>query len=308
MDSNHSAIEQDISSTFARILKYKWVVIIGTLLSAVLSVFIAINQPNLYTAKSYLVPTNSNEGGGLSKLAGQFGGLASVAGISLGGNDGNDIDAALEFMKSRGFLHTFIEKRALLPEILALELWDQQTNTYIYDLEQYNPETKTWVRKAQPGKSVIPTPWEGYIALTKSIDALYMKKKGLVEIKVTTVSPELSVKILQWLIEDVNEFWRKKDKDEAEEAINYLKDRASETSIAELQTVFYELIAEQTRSKLLSSIGDYHLLKPLSPIILPEEKSGPSRAIICLGITLLGGLFSLVITFVLALSSRAKGQ
>ncbi|GEK08865.1 LPS O-antigen length regulator [Pseudoalteromonas sp. McH1-7] len=305
MESNVVATEQTINFTFAKLMRYKWVVIIGTLLSAALSVLVAMEQPNKYTAKVYLVPSNAKEGGGLSKLAGQFGGLASMAGISLGGSEGNDVDAAIEFMKSRGFLQPFIDKRTLLPEILALEKWDSNNNGYIYNPELYDVETKTWVRSAPPGKQVIPSAWEGYISLLGSIDVLYMKKKGLVELKVTTLAPELSVNITNWLVEDINEFWRTKDKHEAEEAIEYLKQKAAETSVAELRTVFYELIAEQTRSKLLSSIGDYHLVKPLSPVIYPEEKSGPSRALICLGITFIGGLLSLIVAFILALRSKA---
>ncbi|MEI8623691.1 hypothetical protein P4S67_04040 [Pseudoalteromonas sp. B137] len=123
----------------------------------------------------------------------------------------------------------------------------------------------------------------------------------MIELKVTTVSPELSVNIAKWLIEDLNQFWRAKDKKEAEEAIAYLKNQASKTNVSELRKVFYELIADQTRTKLLSSVGDYHLLKPLSPVVYPEEKSGPSRALICVGITFFGGLLTLILALVLTL-------
>ena len=304
MDSNVGVVEDNIDSTFLNLLKYKWVVIIGTFLSAVLSVLIAINQPNTYTAQVFLSPVNKSEDGGLSKLTGQFGGLASMAGISLGGSEGNDVDAALEFMQSRGFLQNFIEKRDLLPELLALDSWDSETKKSHYDFNEYDPKQKIWKRNPPPGKSVIPTPWEGYNKLLKQINVAHIKKKGLIELKVTTISPELSVNITNWLIQDINQFWRAKDKKEAEEAIEYLKVQASQTNVSQLRSVFYELIADQTRSKLLSSIGDSHILKPLSPVVFPEEKSGPSRAIICVGITFLGGLFSLIIAFVLTLRNR----
>ena len=121
----------------------------------------------------------------------------------------------------------------------------------------------------------------------------------------TALSPELSVNITNWLIEDINAFWRDKDRNEAEEAINYLQEKAAETNVAELRSLFYELIADQTRSKLLSTVGDFHLVKPLSPVIYPEQKSGPSRALICLGITFFGGLVSLIVAFILALRKKA---
>ncbi|MCK8107705.1 Wzz/FepE/Etk N-terminal domain-containing protein [Pseudoalteromonas sp. 2CM41L] len=306
MDRNVEAIEQDIDTTLSHLLKYKWLIIIGTVLSAILSVVVAINQPNTYTTQVFLSPVSKSDSGGLANLAGQFGGLASLAGVSLGGSQGSDVDAALEFMGSRGFLQTFINKRNLMPDLLALESWDKDTKTPIFDLDTYDPKNKVWTRKAPPGKSVIPTAWEGYEKLLSQINATDLTKKGLIELKITTVSPELSVKLTNWLIEDINEFWRVKDTTEAEEVIEYLKEQAAKTNVSELRSIFYELIADQTRTKLLSSVGDYHLLKPLSEVIYPEEKSGPSRALICIGITFLGGLFSLIIAFIFTLRSREK--
>ena len=167
-----------INLTFSRLMKYKWVVVIGTLLSAALSVYIAMQQPNKYTAKVYLVPSNAKEGGGLNKLAGQFGGLASMAGISLGGSEADEVETAIEFMRSRGFIQPFIEKRNLLPELLALKGWDQSTDRYIYNPEVYDAEQKMG-KDSAPGKGVEPSPWEGYISLLGSFDILYMKKRDL---------------------------------------------------------------------------------------------------------------------------------
>lgn len=304
MDSSIGAIEQNIDTTFSRLLKYKWLIIIGTALSACLSVVIAVNQPNTYTSQVFMSPVSKSENGGLSNLAGQFGGLASMAGISLGGADGSDIEAAIEFMQSRGFLQNFISDRELMPDLIALESWDSEENKPVYNSNLYNSDEKTWTRQPPAGKSIIPTAWEGYNKLLSQINIMFLKKKGLIELKVTTVSPELSVNIAKWLIEDLNQFWRAKDKKEAEEAIAYLKNQASKTNVSELRKVFYELIADQTRTKLLSSVGDYHLLKPLSPVVYPEEKSGPSRALICVGITFFGGLLTLILALVLTLRTR----
>jgi len=308
MESNVKAIDQNIETTFARLLKYKWIVIVGTVLSACLSVFIAINQPNTYTAQVFLSPVSKSENGGLSKLSGQFGGLASMAGISLGGAQGSDIDAALELIQSRGFLQSFITRRNLLPDLLAMKSWDEDNDRAIYDFDIYNTEKKVWTRKPTAGKEIVPTAWEGYYKLLSQIRVIHLEKKGLVELKVTSISPRLSVKITNWLIEDVNQFWRSKDTQEAEEIVEYLKVQASETNVSELRAVFYDLIAEQTRTKLLSSVGDYHLLKPLSPVVYPEEKSGPSRALICVGITFFGGLLSLILALVLTLRNRKSGN
>jgi len=54
-----------------------------TAVAAFISVIYALNQPNIYHADALLAPAGDEGGGGMSRLAGQFGGLASLAGVSL---------------------------------------------------------------------------------------------------------------------------------------------------------------------------------------------------------------------------------
>ncbi|WP_162144425.1 Wzz/FepE/Etk N-terminal domain-containing protein [Pseudoalteromonas citrea] len=299
--SNYTTID----GTFMQLFRYKWLIAIGTFLSACIAVAIALKQPNEYTAKVILMPVDSQEGGGLSQLAGQFGGLASMAGISLGGAQGSDIEAALAFMKSRGFLQPFIERRELLPELLALKGWDEKKETLIYDPEIYDSENKKWLLVDKDGELKNMKAWDGFESLLFSFQVSHLKKKGIVELEVTTLSPELSKDILTWLVKDLNEFWKLRDTKKSSNTIEYLQDKANETNVSELRTMFYELIAEQTRNKLLSSVSEFYLLEPLSPPVYPEQKSGPSKALICVAITFLGGLLSMIIALILALRSNS---
>jgi len=82
-------------------LKSKWLIIlILSLLGGALGLVYAIISKPLYTASSTFVLDESNKGGGLS----QYAGLASMAGIDLGGGSGGGIfqsDNILELYKSR---------------------------------------------------------------------------------------------------------------------------------------------------------------------------------------------------------------
>ena len=51
-----------------------------------------------------------DEGGGLSRMAGQFGGLAALAGVSLPGGGADRTVLALEVLKSRKFVSEFTAK------------------------------------------------------------------------------------------------------------------------------------------------------------------------------------------------------
>jgi hypothetical protein len=55
----------------------------------------------------------------------QYGGLASLAGVSLpGGEEGSRAQLGMQLMKSRAFIGDFVERRDILPELMAVESWD----------------------------------------------------------------------------------------------------------------------------------------------------------------------------------------
>jgi len=283
---------------FSIIFRMKWFILFVTLVFAAGSIYIAKDKPNVYTAKGIFVPAQSDSGGGLSQLAGQFGGLAGMAGISLGGGKGDDNAIALELLKSRSFLQHFIKKHNILPELLATNTWDSETNTLVYDETMYLENEKKWVRGAPPGRKVIPTPWEGYYTLLNLIQVEYISKKGFINISVTYLSPEIATKWLNLLIADLNSYWRLQEKKIAVDSIEYLQQQVKKTNNSEMQTIFYSIIAEQTQKILLTEVRKEYLFKTLAPIVIPEEKSAPSRALIVAAGTFLGGLLSLLFSFV----------
>jgi hypothetical protein len=283
---------------FSIIFRMKWFILFITLIFAAGSVYIAMGKPNVYTAKGIFVPAQSDSGGGLSQLAGQFGGLAGMAGLSLGGGKGDDNAIALELLKSRSFLHSFIEKRNILPELLAATKWEQANNSLIYNEELYNAQEKKWVRGAPPGKAVIPTPWEGFYQFRSLLDIEYISKKGMIKISLTYLSPEIATKWLTWLVADLNSYWRLQEKKLADDSIQYLQAQVDKTNNTEMQTIFYSIIAEQTQKVLLTEVRKEYLFKTLAPIVIPEEKSAPSRALIAAAGTFFGVLLSLLFSFI----------
>jgi len=291
---------------FRIIFRMKWFIVFTTFTFAAGSVYIAKNMPNVYTAKGIFVPADAKSAGGLSQLAGQFGGLASMAGINIGGGKGDDNAVALELLKSRSFLQAFIKKHGLLPQLLAAKNWDETTNTLIFDETLYSVEHKKWVRGAPPGKKVTPTPWEGYDKLLSLIKADYVSKKGFIKISVTYLSPEIAAEWLTLLVEDLNLYWRLQDKKQAQDSINYLQKQVEQTNNSEMQSIFYSIIAEQTQTMLLTEVRKEYLFKTLAPIVTPEQKSAPSRALLCAVGTFFGGLLSLIISFIYASARPEK--
>ena len=66
-----------------------------------------------------------------------------------------------------------------------------------------------------------------------------------------------------------------------------------------MQEVFYTIIEEQLKSKMLAEASPNYVFTEVSPSMVPEEKSQPKRALICILGVLLGGMLSVLLVLVL---------
>ena len=154
--------EIDLKELFAVLWEGKLIISAITGIAAAISVIVALSQPNIYTATALLAPAESSGGGlsGLMKsgLMKQYGGLASLAGVSLpGGEEGSRAQLGMELMKSRAFVGNFVERHDILPELMAVESWEQASGDVLFDAQMYDAATKTWVREVDPPQLPQPT-------------------------------------------------------------------------------------------------------------------------------------------------------
>ena len=61
-----------------------------------------------------------------------------------------------------------------------------------------------------------------------------------------------------------------------------------------MREVFYQLVEEQTKSKMLAEASPEYAFVTVSRAMVPEERSQPQRALICVLGTLLGGMLSVL--------------
>tara|TARA_B110000211_G_C14092689_1_gene560150 strand:- start:11198 stop:12151 length:954 start_codon:yes stop_codon:yes gene_type:complete len=301
--------EIDLAELWHAIWSGKLLIIAISALFAISSIIYAINQPNIYRAFTLLAPASEQGGaGGLAKMAGQFGGLASLAGINLGGGGTDKTGLALEVLKSRVFLETFINKHQLLVPLMATENWDINTNKLIYDEDLYDSSTKKWVREVKAPKKPEPSSWEAYKAFSEVLTVNTDKETGMVTLAIEHYSPEVATQWLLWLVSDINAAMREQDKAEAQRSIDYLTAKLKETQLADMQTVFYQLIEQQTKTIMLAEVSQEYVLKTIDPANAPEEKAKPKRALIVVLGTMLGGILSVLIVLIRYFSNKSNQE
>jgi LPS O-antigen subunit length determinant protein (WzzB/FepE family) len=123
---------------------------------------------------------------------------------------------------------------------------------------------------------------------------------GMVTLNIKSQAPPVAKEWAENLVHDINEHMRAQDVQEAEARIAYLEQKLGETNIAGMQQVFYQLIESETRTVMLANAQSEYIFKTVDPAVVPQEKSGPKRALIAVVATLLGGMLGVFVVFIMA--------
>lgn len=291
VDSNSLIINDEINLAylFSLLWQGKWVVLAIALLFSLFSVYYAQSLPNMYKSEALLSPTSDTAKSG--GLASQLGGLANIAGISLGGSATDKTTMALAVLKSRTFLDAFVVKYSLDKPIMFAEGWSETSKQWRYS-DSFD-ESKDQEYSGQ----------KLYRKLSGEIlKASQDPKSGLVRISVELMSPEEAQRWLTLLIHDLNAELRQRDISEANKRIGFLRDQLEKTDVAQMQQVFFQLIEQQLKTVMLAEVGEEYVFKLIDKPVVPEEKSKPHRALIVVSGLLLG--FIVGTFFVVVLAAR----
>ncbi len=296
--------EIDLRELFSVLWAGKKVIVAITGLFAAAAVVYALSIANEYKASIVIAPAQQ-EGGGLSGALGQLGGLASLAGVSLGGGGGSEAAVAQEIMQSWGFVEQFIVNNELEVEVFAAEGWNKTSNVLTIDSDLYDKDSNKWLID-EDGQLRAPTSWELYEAFSKRLSVSEDKKSGLTSVSIEYFSPIVAKNWVDLYVAAINEHMRQRKLSQVNSNIEYLQAQIEKTSIAEMREVFYQIIEEQVKNKMLAEASPEYAFVTVSPSMVPEEKSKSKRALMCILGTLLGGMLSVLYVLLRHYASNKK--
>lgn len=273
----------DLRRVFSVLWQSKKSILIACILAASLSIALALSLPNTYKSEVLLAPTADPSG---FKMSRQLSGLASLAGLNLGGQGQDNTALALEIIQSREFLGRFIEKHDLFVPVMAANGWDRDTNTLKINDSIYDTNKKLWVREVKPPFQPKPSVLETVEDFSDLLSVSQDKTTGMVKVSLQHYSPFLVKEWLDALVKDLNEDVRRRDLEQAQKSVDYLSAKAAETNVAELKELLYSLIEEQTKTLMLGHVRDEYVFKTVDPAFVAEKKNKPKRALIVIGITM----------------------
>ena len=296
--------EIDLMEIFSVVKAGKKLIGLITGFTALASLIVALSLPNIYTSSALLAPAEQS-GGGMSGLMKQYSGLASLAGVSLPSmEEGSRAQLGIQLMQSRAFIGEFLERRKLLPELMAIDSYDVESGNVTFNKGIYDASENKWVRRVELPYKPKPSLLESHHAFTEILSVSEDNQNGFVTVSIEHKSPIIAAKWVNWLVEDINSTMRNQDIEEATKSIEYLKQQVSDTALTDLQVLFFELIQSQTETIMLANVRPEYVFKTIDPAVISEEKSKPRRLLIFFMGLMLGAALGIVTVIVLHYSKH----
>lgn len=296
--------EIDLRELWNILWRGKWIVICVAVAFAITSAIYVVTLPNIYKSSALLAPSKEASGGGLSALSGQLGGLASLAGIALPQSGNGKVTTAIEVIKSRQFISDLIQNYNMLVPLMATKGWDRRINKLIIDDNKYNEKSNRWVRNVSLPKLPKPSMWEAYKEMRDVLSVTQDNKTGLVSISVEHYSPFIAREWVEIIVGEINTAMKEKDVSEAQKSINYLHQQLEKTSVADMRSVFFQLIEEQSKIVMLAEVRDEYVFSTIDPPVVAEEPVRPKRILIIVLSAILGGLIGMISVFIRSFSRQ----
>mgnify|MGYP006087053585 CR=1 FL=1 len=293
---NHYSLthEQDIDlkEILSEIIKNSRQIAVFTIFISVLGVLYSLTQPNLFISQSTLISSDSQKGS-VSSFGSQLGGMAELAGIANSSKQTEKTVQAIAIFESRAFSKQLIDKYDLWLPVLAIDGWNQDSDTVTYDEEIYDSKNNAWIDTK--GSIYSSASYQkAHQAYHELMSISVNKETGLLTLSVTHYSPGVAQQIAQSTLESLNNIMRETDIQESELAIKYLKQELSTALNQELRIRIFNLIQSQIERIMMANVSTDFALKIIDPPSFPEQKTYPRRAMISILSAFIGFFISLL--------------
>ena len=281
----------DLKELFSVFWSGKIKILLITAIFAISSVMYSLSLPNQYKATAILAPST----GGVSDTFSRLGGFASFAGISLNeSSSGNDARLAIEIMQSWSFIEDFIAENNLAPMLFAVEGWEEQENKIIFNNDIYDAKNNNWINEGE-----LPSSWDLFQSFTGKLSVEDDKRSGLTIVTIEYISPQIAKNWVDLYVSSINKYMQARKIQMVSKNIEYLDEQVVGNSNSEMKEVFFAIISEQVKEKMMAEATPDYAFVTVSPSMVPEKKSQPNRALICILGTIVGGIFSIFLVLIL---------
>ena len=249
-------------------------VVVALIEFAVASVAYALSLDRWYKAETLLVPAEQKQA---PEIAGAFGALAGLAGISVGGRGNAE---ALAVLTSRDFARGFIEDENLLTVFFAKQ-WDAAQKRWKDEDPEQWPDMREAVRYFK----------ESVLSVQEN------DKTGMVALAVEWKNPEIASQWADGLVKRLNDHMRADALAEAQANVEFLQSELASTSLVVLDQAIGRLLERELQKVMLAKGNEEFAFRVIDTAEVPTNPSKPRRRLIVMLAVVLGGALAVFIVF-----------
>lgn len=234
--------------------RWKWLALVS-MLCAVLGAIYGLTATRMYRVEVVLAYAEDQQSvSSLAGIAGQTGGLASLAGINLG-DPGSAKYEALGILQSRQLTAAFISNHGLLQRIYASR-WDETS--------------KAW--RSRRFNERPPTISDAVKVFSRDIRRVNVDpKSGLVSLTITWSEPSEAAFWANALVAETNEWLRSRAIRESEGRIEYLQKEIADSNFVQVNDALHRLIENEIKSMSIARTREEFAFRVVDPAVAPEE-------------------------------------
>lgn len=275
----------------------KKIIISVTSLAAIISVIYSINLPNIYESRALLAPSTTSEN--MANSINSFSGLSGLTGLDLPSfTSDSKQKKAIKKLSSLSFFENNFYKHIHLPDLMALNKWDKDSNTLIYNKERYNEDKDKWIEA--------PSVQESFEVFQKHTVIQEDRKSGFVTVAIKHKSPYVAKKWTELIVDQINFFYSQNEKEKSLKSLSYLEQELRMTNLSEIKQIIANLMQREIEKLALIEVNKFYVFEYLDPPAIMEKKSEPTRSIICIIGTIFGFILSIIIVILRSFNIKEK--
>lgn len=261
----------------------RWLIIGVALACACVGAAYGLFATPWYRAEVLLIAAENRNQQGLASQLGQFGGLASLAGINLSSVDKTE---PLAILKSRDFAAAFIEQRQLVPVLFA---------------SQWDSAGQRWRTRSDR----VPDIRDAVDFFDKYVRRISEDRKtGLVSLVIEWSDAEVAATWANEMASQINRQTRERALETAAANIAYLQSEMKATSIVSMQQAIGRLLESEMQKLMIARGNEEFAFRVIDKARVPKRSFKPRRVVATIGASTVGTL--LCMFFLLARESYRR--
>lgn len=221
--------------------RHKKLIIFTVVIAVTATAIISFLSPRIYEAKAVIMPVvQSQEQSGMSAIALQLG---------IASNQASNASELFSLLQSNILMERVIIKNNLVPVFFGEEATGKKVNDQIWDGIRY---LKNTIYKARDNK-----------------------RDGIIELSVEFKDPEISARILTYILTELTDYMSSEAKRVADTNKKYLESLIDKNSDPLIKQKIYAMIARQIEISMMAEVKENFAFKILDPPKTPDMKIRP---------------------------------